>query len=114
MQVTATLKLVLRELPDTSEHDGLVHMALTNEPRGLPARLTLPMSPLALACPLTLGCPLTQWKNACTKAEQIRATGVPALLVVEAHIGVHGKGLVGLVKRIEVVAGKAPTAQPVG
>ena len=107
MQVTATLKLVLRELPDTSEHDGLVHMALTNEPRGLPKDVSLPMSPLALACPVK------QWRTACTKAEQVRATGLPPLLIVEAHVGVQGASLVGLVKGIQVVEGKAPTAAPV-
>jgi hypothetical protein len=108
MQVTATLKLVLRDLPETREHDGLVHLALTNEPRGLPAGLTLAPSPLALACAVK------QWKNACTKAEQVRATGLPPLLIVEAHVGVQDGSLVGLVKGIQVVEGKAPTAAPVG
>ena len=108
MHVTATLKLVLREVPAVQEHDGLVHMALTNEPRGLPAGLTLAPSPLALACAVK------QWKNACTKAEQVRATGLPPLLIVEAHVGVQGASLVGLVKGIQVVEGKAPTATPVG
>ena len=107
MQVTATLKLVLRDLPDVQEHDGLVHMALTNEPRGLPKDVSLPMSPLALACPVK------QWRTACTKAEQVRATGLPPLLIVEAHVGVQGSSLVGLVKGIQIVPGKAPTAQPV-
>jgi hypothetical protein len=107
MHVTATLKLVLREVPAVQEHDGLVHMALTNEPRGLPAGLTLAPSPLALACAVK------QWKNACTKAEQVRATGLPPLLIVEAHVGVQGSSLVGLVKGIQIVPGKAPTAQPV-
>jgi hypothetical protein len=106
MQVTATLKLVLRDLPDVQEHDGLVHMALTNEPRGLPKDVSLPMSPLALACPVK------QWRTACTKAEQVRATGLPPLLIVEAHVGVENSGLVGLVKGIQVVEGKAPTAAP--
>ena len=107
MHVTATLKLVLREVPAVQEHDGLVHMALTNEPRGLPAGLTLAPSPLALACAVK------QWKNACTKAEQVRASGLPSLLIVEAHVGVQGSSLVGLVKGIQIVPGKAPTAQPV-
>jgi len=108
MQVTATLKLVLRDLPATREQDGLIHMALTNEPRGLPAGLTLAPSPLALACAVK------QWRTAVTKAEQVRATGLPALLIVEAHVGVQDSSLVGLVKGIQVVEGKAPTAQPVG
>jgi hypothetical protein len=106
MHVTATLKLVLRELPDVQEQDGLVHMALTNDPRGLPAGLTLAPSPLALACPVK------QWRTACTKAEQIRATGLPPLLIVEAHVGVQDSGLVGLVKGIQIVPGKAPTVTP--
>ena len=108
MQVTATLKLVLRELPETREQDGLVHMALTNEPRGLPKDVTLAPSPLALACAVK------QWRTAVTKAEQVRATGLPALLIVEAHVGVQDSSLVGLVKGIQVVEGKAPTAAPVG
>ena len=108
MQVTATLKLVLRDLPATREQDGLIHMALTNEPRGLPAGLTLAPSPLALACAVK------QWRTAVTKAEQVRATGLPPLLIVEAHVGVQGASLVGLVKGIQVVEGKAPTAAPVG
>ena len=106
MQVTATLKLVLRDLPATREQDGLIHMALTNEPRGLPAGLTLAPSPLALACAVK------QWRTAVTKAEQVRATGLPALLIVEAHVGVQDSSLVGLVKGIQVVPGKAPTAAP--
>jgi hypothetical protein len=55
-----------------------------------------------------------QWRTACTKAEQIRATGLPALLIVEAHVGAQGSSLVGIVKGIQVVEGKAPTAAPVG
>ena len=108
MQVTATLKLVLRELPETHEQDGLVSMTLTNEPRGLPTGVTLAPSPLALACAVK------QWKNACTKAEQVRASGTPALLIVEAHVGARDSSLVGIVKGIQVVEGKAPTAAPVG
>ena len=41
MSVTATLKLVLRDLPETRESDGLVYMALHNEPRGLPKGISL-------------------------------------------------------------------------
>ena len=104
MQVTATLKLVLRDLPDVQEHDGLVHMALTNEPRGLPKDVSLPMSPLALACPVK------QWRTACTKAEQMRASGTPALLIVEAHVGTRANALVGVIKGIQVVEGKTAQA----
>jgi hypothetical protein len=35
MQVTATLKFVLRDLPETQERDGMIAMTLHNEPRGL-------------------------------------------------------------------------------
>src|SRR5262249_2568632 len=35
MPVTATLKLVLRDLPETRESGDMVYMALTNEPKGL-------------------------------------------------------------------------------
>ena len=108
MQVTATLKFVLRDLPETQERDGTVAMTLTNEPRGLPKDSTLASSPL------TVTCAVKQWKNACTKAAQLRANGTPALLIVEAHVGAQGSSLVGIVKGIQVVEGKAPTAAPVG
>src|SRR5262249_3467401 len=75
MHVTATLKFVLRDLPETTEQHGTVVLTLTNEPRGLPKDLSLASSPL------TVTCALKQWKNACTKAEQIRAGGLPALLI---------------------------------
>src|SRR5688572_15723381 len=38
MAVTATLKFVLREIPASREHDGLVYLALHNVPKGVPAR----------------------------------------------------------------------------
>jgi hypothetical protein len=104
MQVTATLKFVLRDLPDTQEHDGMVVMALQHEPRGLPKDVTLGASPLLVSCAVK------QWRTACTKAEQIRATGLPALLIVEAHVGAQGSSLVGVVKGIQVVEGKGPAA----
>ena len=101
MPVTATLKLVLRELPETREKDGLVYMALQNEPRGLPKGITLDSGPLYLTSPVK------QWKTACTRAEQIRATGTPALLIVEAHVSTQEGALVGVVKGVQVVEGKA-------
>jgi hypothetical protein len=104
MQVTATLKFVLRDLPDTQEHDGIVAMTLTNEPRGLPKDSTLAASPLLVSCAVK------QWRTACTRAAQIRATGLPALLIVEAHVGAQDSTLVGVVKGIQVVEGKAPAA----
>jgi PHAX RNA-binding domain-containing protein len=105
MAVTATLKLVLRELPETREHDGMVFMALHNEPRGLPKNITLE------AAPLYLTSPAKQWRAACTKAEQIRQAGTPALLIVEAHVSTKEDALVGVVKGVQVVEGRAP-AQP--
>ena len=104
MAVTATLKLVLRDLPETRERDGMVYMALQNEPRGLPKGITLESGPLYLSAPVK------PWKTACTKAEQIRATGTPALLIVEAHVSTQEGALVGVVKGVQVVEGKAPTA----
>ena len=80
MPVTAILKLVLRDLPETRERDGMVYMALQNEPRGLPKGLSLDSGPLYLTSPVK------PWRTACTKAEQIRALGTPALLIVEAHV----------------------------
>jgi len=103
MPVTATLKLVLRDLPETREKDGLVYMALQNEPRGLPKDISLDSGPLYLTSTTK------QWHTACTKAEQIRATGTPALLIVEAHVSTREGALVGVVKGVQVVEGKAPT-----
>src|SRR5262245_12711528 len=102
MNVTATLKFVLRDLPDTQERGDTVQLTLHHEPRGLPAGLTLAASPLAVTCAAK------QWKHACTKAAQIRASGTPALLIVEAHVAAQGSTLVGVVKGVQVVAGKAP------
>jgi hypothetical protein len=101
MTVTATLKLVLRDLPETREKDGLVYMALQNEPRGLPKGISLDSGPLYLSSPVK------QWRTACTRAEQIRASGPPALLIVEAHVATREGALVGVVKGIQVVEGKA-------
>jgi hypothetical protein len=106
MHVTATLKLVLRELPETRESNGLVYMALENEPRGLPKNISLDSGPLYLSSPLK------QWRTACTRAEQIRATGLPALLIVEAHVSTKEGALIGVVKGVQVVEGKTPTATP--
>ena len=104
MPVTATLKLVLREMPETREHGGLVYMVLQNEPRGLPKGISLDSGPLYLSAPVK------QWRTACTKAEQIRALGTLALLIVEAHVSTREGALVGVVKGIQVVEGKATAA----
>jgi hypothetical protein len=101
MPVTATLKLVLRELPETRESGGMVYMALQNEPRRLPKGIGLDSGPLYLTAPVK------PWKTACTKAEQIRASGTPALLIVEAHVSTKEGALVAVVKGIQVVEGKA-------
>ena len=105
MPVTATLKLVLRDLPETRESHGLVYMALQNEPRGLPKGISLDSGPLYLSSPVK------QWRTACTRAEQIRATGTPALLIVEAHVSTKEGALIGVVKGVQVVEGKA-SVQP--
>jgi hypothetical protein len=102
MPVTATLKLVLRDLPETRERDGMVFMALTNEPKGLPKGISLDSGPLYLSAPVK------PWKTACQKADQIRASGTPALLIVEAHVSTAEGALVGVVKGVQVVEGKAP------
>jgi hypothetical protein len=106
MPVTAILKLVLREMPETRENGGLVYMALHNEPRGLPKGISLDSGPLYLSSPVK------PWRTACTKAEQIRASGTPALLIVEAHVSTRDGALVGVVKGVQVVEGKAAVAPP--
>ena len=100
--MTATLKLVLRDLPETRESSGMVYMALHNEPKGLPKGISLDSGPLYLTCAVK------QWRTACTKAEQIRASGTPALLIVEAHVSTREGALVCVVKGVQVVEGKAP------
>ena len=104
MAVTAILKLVLRDLPETRESGGMVFMTLTNEPKGLPKGISLDSGPLYLTSPVK------QWRTACTKAEQIRTSGTPALLIVEAHVSTREGALVGVVKGVQVVEGKAATA----
>jgi len=101
MPVTATLKLVLRDVPESRESNGMVYMALTNEPKGLPKGISLDSGPLYLTSPVK------QWRSACTKAQQIRTTGTPALLIVEAHVSTRDGALVAVVKGIQVVEGKA-------
>ena len=108
MPVTATLKLVLRDLPETRENGGLVYMALHNEPRGLPKGISLDSGPLYLTAPVK------PWRTACTKAEQIRASGTPALLIVEAHVSTRDGALVGVVKGVQVVEGKVPVQPQAG
>ena len=108
MPVTATLKLVLRDLPETRENGGLVYMALHNEPRGLPKGISLDSGPLYLTAPVK------PWRTACTKAEQIHASGTPALLIVEAHVSTRDGALVGVVKGVQVVEGKVPVQPQAG
>ncbi len=105
MPVTATLKLVLRDLPETRERDGMVYMALHNEPRGLPKGISLDSGPLYLTAPMK------QWKTACTTAAEIRASGTPALLIVEAHVSTREGALIGVVKGVQVVEGKATVSR---
>jgi hypothetical protein len=104
MPVTATLKLVLRDLPETRESNGMVYMVLQNEPKGLPKGISLDSGPLYLTSTAK------QWKTACTKAEQIRRTGIPAILIVEAHVSTREGALVGVVKGVQTVEGKAAAA----
>jgi hypothetical protein len=87
MAVTATLKLLLRDLPETRESGGMVYMALHNESRGLPKNISLGSGLLYLTSPVK------QWRTACTKAEQIRTSGTPALLIVEAHVSTRDGAL---------------------
>lgn len=104
MPVTATLKLVLRDLPETREKDGMVYMALHHAPKGLPKNISLDAGPLYLTAPGK------QWRAACTKAEQIRATGIPALIIAEAHVSTRENALIGVIKTLQVVEGKAAVA----
>jgi hypothetical protein len=107
MPVTATLKLVLRDMPETQERGGMVYMALHNEPKGLPKGVTLDAGPLYRTAPVK------QWKTACTKAEQIRAQGTPALMIVETHVSTKDGVLIGVIKGVQVMEGKTPAPNQV-
>ena len=82
MAVTATLKFVLREIPASREHDGLVYLALHNVPKGVPARVHLDEAPLLVGCPSKL------WRTALQRTQALAASG-PPLWIVEAHVGVQ-------------------------
>ena len=106
MAVTATLKFVLREIPASREHDGLVYLALHNVPKGVPARVHLDEAPLLVGCPSKL------WRTALQRTQALAASG-PPLWIVEAHVGVQEGALLAVVKGIQVLAGKPPApAQP--
>jgi len=105
MAVTATLKFVLREIPASREHDGLVYLALHNVPKGVPARVHLDEVPLSVACPSKL------WRTALQRTQALAASG-PPLWIVEAHVGVQEGALRAVVKGIQVVAGKSPAPTP--
>jgi ProQ/FINO family len=101
MAVTATLKFVLREIPASREHDGLVYLALHNVPKGVPARVHLDEAPLVVGCPSKL------WRTALQRTQALAASG-PPLWIVEAHVGVQEGALLAVVKGIQVLAGKPP------
>ena len=104
MSVNATLKFVLREVPASREHDGMVYLALQNVPKGVPARVHLAEAPLSVTCTSKL------WRTALQRAQELSTTGQPPLWIVEAHVGVHDGALLGVVKGIQVVAGKGAEA----
>ena len=105
MAVTATLKFVLREIPASQEHDGLVYLALHNMPKGVPARVHLDDARLLVACPSKL------WRTALQRTEALATSG-PPLWIVEAHVGVQEGALLAVVKGIQVLAGKPPAPPP--
>jgi ProQ/FINO family len=104
MAVTATLKFVLREVPASREHEGMVYLALHNVPKGVPARVHLAETPLSVACTSKL------WRTALQRTQAHAANGRPPLWIVEAHIGVHDGALLAVVKGIQVVAGQPAAA----
>ena len=104
MAVTASLKFVLREVPPSRESDGVVYLALQNVPKGVPAQVHLAEAPLSVACTSKL------WRTALQRTQALAASGPPPLWIVEAHVGVHDGALLGVVKGIQVVAGKGDAA----
>src|SRR6266852_3915240 len=104
MAVNATLKFVLREVPATREHEGMVYLALQNVPKGVPARVHLDEAPLSVACTGKT------WRTALQRTQAHAANGRPPLWIVEAHVGVHDGALLAVVKGIQVVAGQPAAA----
>ena len=100
MAVNATLKFVLREVPASREHEGMVYLALQNIPQGVPARVQLAEAPLSVACTSKI------WRTALQRTQAHAASGRPPLWIVEAHVGVHDGALLAVVKGIQVVAGQ--------
>ena len=105
MAVTATLKFVLREIPASREHDGLVYLGLHNVPKGVPARVHLDEAPLLVACTSKM------WRTALQRTQALATSG-PPLWIVEAHVGVQEGALLAVVKGIQVLAGKPPVPTP--
>ncbi len=106
MAVNATLKFVLREVPASREHEGMVYLALQNVPKGVPARVHLEEAPLSVACTHKM------WRAALQRTQALAASGPPPLWIVEAHVGVHEGALLAVVKGIQVVAGQPAAAKP--
>jgi len=106
MAVNATLKFVLREVPASREHEGMVYLALQNVPKGVPARVHLEEAPLSVACTHKM------WRTALQRTQALAASGPPPLWIVEAHVGVHEGALLAVVKGIQVVAGQPAAAKP--
>jgi hypothetical protein len=104
MAVNATLKFVLREVPASREHEGMVYLALQNVPKGVPVHVNLDETPLSVACTQKM------WRTALQRTQALAASGSP-LWIVEAHVGVHEGALLAVVKGIQVVAGP-PAAKP--
>ena len=105
MAVTATLKFVLREVPESREREGMVYLALHNVPKGVPARVQLDAAPLSVACTRKM------WRTALQRTQALAASG-PPLWIVEAHVGVQAGALLAVVKGIQVVAGTPPAPPP--
>lgn len=106
MAVTATLKFVLREVPESRESDGMVYLALQNVPKGVPARIHLDDAPLSVACTSKL------WRTTLQRTQALAASGPLPLWIVEAHVGVQDGALLAVVKGIQVVAGQSAVAKP--
>ena len=87
----ASLKFVLREIPASREHDGMVVPGAQNVPKGVPARVHLAEAPLSVAVPAAVA-------HGAQRTHALAASGPPAAVVVEAHVGVHDGALLVVVK----------------
>jgi sRNA-binding regulator protein Hfq len=106
VSVNAKLKMTLQELPAPQREVGdFFWYAMKNEPKGVPAGITLSAGPLDVLISKKL------LKNAQKKAQELKQAGQSPVYLLEAFVGVQEGRLAAVASGLQVVAGKAPTEQ---